>query len=1213
MSHLIHCTCLALLFLICAPSHGQIEYHTPTEVPGIRHAGVLKGLWQDVYSEAYLSGTIDLSWTTPDGEVLQMSLMKSDILSDNYRLTSSQEEASGDLALPLRGWTKDGGKVRLTFAPNFIYGFVEAHGATWWFEPYWFHHEGQIDDRTIIYREQDAIPEYGGTCAAHATPSDLGELVERLEKRSVGLCYEAELAIASDYSMYTKYGSNVNNVQNRNIAVINTVNEAYEGNFNDEIVFEIVEQVVINCSGCDPWTSSTDPGDLLNDFGSWGNNGGFSNNFDVGELWSARNFDGTTIGLAWVSGMCTNFRYHVLEDYTSNGALRKVLTSHEIGHNLSADHAPASDYIMSPTISVTDDWHSNSVTSISSFIHSRRFPLGCLDQCPQTTPPSAAFDVLETDLCEGSLTAFFDRSTDNPSSWIWTMPGAIPSSSTSANPVVSYALPGFYTVSLTVTNAGGSDTETKSNLISVGTHATDIMFYEDFSGGLSSWQLVNPDNNLTWQVRNVPRTMTGTNPVCVRNYNYTTTGQRDGMISPSFSLAGRTDALLYIGYAYATRPGAPTDSLIVYGTKDGGATYQRLAAFGEAGSGNFATHAPSSSLFEPSAVEDWCVLNGNCLEIDLSPFIGETNVQVKIENYNNRGNNLYVDFVAVKADCYNLVPPSAAFDADVTEGCAPLQVQYEDLSTGAPTSWLWIMDGADPTTSMDQNPSVVYHAAGDFSTQLHVMNAAGTDQLELNNYIHVLDIPQVNFDYFVNGLEVNFINRTPGNGNTYLWDFGDGDISSDASPSHTYGSSGVYQVNLIVENMCGSSNLPALLMLGEAPVADFSWTETDSCEGAEVMFSDLSTGDDLIYAWQFMGGIPATSAEPNPVVRYPTAGSYDVSLTVSNALGSDLKTYAQIIEIGAAPQADFDLGYNGYRTIRPIYTGSAYDSIQWYFGDGSSSNLPSPTHSYDQDSLLNGYDITLIVYNSCGADTAMEGLYMTELPFDVTYPDLNNACIGVNLDFSAQTFDQVYWTFEGATPNSSDQAQVSVVYYNGGQYSVELIAIGDMDTFYYESQVTVHETPLADFIIEDSVLIDQSVLADGIEWYVDGVFVSTDEVYTLDSFGEYIITLVAENLCGRDTFTMITNWSSVANRTISTSDAMRLFPNPSDGSFTLTFDAPQTNVLMKMFDMSAHLVHSVSTESTDAINITIDVPDGIYWIEVMSDQGRYIKRLAVQQ
>ncbi|MEP6594752.1 MAG: PKD domain-containing protein [Ginsengibacter sp.] len=80
-----------------------------------------------------------------------------------------------------------------------------------------------------------------------------------------------------------------------------------------------------------------------------------------------------------------------------------------------------------------------------------------------------------------------------------------------------------------------------------------------------------------------------------------------------------------------------------------------------------------------------------------------------------------------------LSQPNADFSATPVVGCAPLLVQFTDLSTGNPTSWKW--DLGNGTTSTVQNPSVAYFTSGQFSIKLIAINSSGSDTIIKNQFI----------------------------------------------------------------------------------------------------------------------------------------------------------------------------------------------------------------------------------------------------------------------------------------------------------------------------------------------------------------------------------------------------------------------------------------------------------------------------------------------
>ncbi len=85
----------------------------------------------------------------------------------------------------------------------------------------------------------------------------------------------------------------------------------------------------------------------------------------------------------------------------------------------------------------------------------------------------------------------------------------------------------------------------------------------------------------------------------------------------------------------------------------------------------------------------------------------------------------------------------ADFSADNLSGCAPLVVNFSDLSTGTPNSWRWELGNG--TNSVLQNPSVIYMNAGVYSVKLVVRNANGRDSITRTQYIRVFANPSVVF------------------------------------------------------------------------------------------------------------------------------------------------------------------------------------------------------------------------------------------------------------------------------------------------------------------------------------------------------------------------------------------------------------------------------------------------------------------------------------
>ncbi len=535
-------------------------------------------------------------------------------------------------------------EVALTIADGFLYGFINDGEET-----YFIQSEGDYikDSKNyILYNVKDAKdPEHAscGVTGSHHLKKDTDSNANQSEFL---VCKKVPYAIANDYSMFTKYGS-VANVENRNIGIVNNVNVNYTGSFNDDLELEIVEQVVISTAGGDPWTSSTDSGELLDDFTAWGPTG-FSATHADGSLWSDRDFDGGTIGLAWVGSVCTANRYNVLEDFNSNAQLIRVLTAHEIGHNFDALHdAAGSSFIMAPSVANVTQWSSASINAINSYVAS----VSCLPTCG---PPVADFEVNESNICPGQEVQFTDLSSGVPTGWSWSFPGGSPSSSSDQNPSVTYNTVGTYNVTLTSSNSDGNDSETKNGYIVVSTSGTQILLSEDFENGAPDWTVDNPDGATTWILTTSGTGNGGAVKAAMDNYNYNAAGQIDWLISPVVDLSNASDALLEIEHAYARYNASFADQLEIRISTDGGSTFPTTLFTGnEDGSGNFATAPDNTSLFLPANASDWCFdsSNNNCASIDLSSYAGQSNVVIGIVNITGYGNTMFVDNVSITASC----------------------------------------------------------------------------------------------------------------------------------------------------------------------------------------------------------------------------------------------------------------------------------------------------------------------------------------------------------------------------------------------------------------------------------------------------------------------------------------------------------------------------------------------------------------------------------
>lgn len=1049
-----------------------------------------------------------------DNNQHEIQLAQNDLIADNYSVRTPGGLARTETAIPADGYTETGARVALTLASDFLYGsWSNSEEERIFVEPLRFHDKLADRDEFIIYYSKDVLDTTRGSCGVTAEHHIHGEKRKGApSEMESNQCLEVEIALAADYLMFQKYGS-VQDVENRNIGVMNDVQTNYTGEFDYDLIYEIVEQFVSDCSSCDPWTSSTDPGTLLNSFTNWAPTG-FNATHDVGQLWSDRNFNGGTIGLAWVSVICTGNRYNICEDFSNNSELIRVLSAHELGHNFSLVHdAGGSGFIMAPSVNNSNDWSNNSVNDMNDYL-----PRPCLDECQLL--PVADFGIVNTDVCDGSDVYFYSLASGPVEEHDWSFPGGSPSSSDEEFPVVTYNNPGTYSVTLTVTGNGEEDTQTQNAVINVGPNGETVLWYQDFESGIDDWIIENETNN-GWDITSATDGSTyGTEALWVDNFNSGPTNNED-LKSPVFSLEGYDEATLHLDYAYCRKNGT-SDSLIISVSTDGGATFTQVAGYFETGSGNYATTFNSGNPLVPSEPDQWCLsgIGNDCLEIPISGFAQEPNVQVRVRNKSLGGNNLYVDRIWLTTDCYELFPPEADFTSDVTEGCATFVVQYEDLSNGVVDQYNWFFPGGTPSTSTEANPEVIYTERGVYDVELTVSNAVGQDVAFKSGYIIVEDVPEPDFSFSVFGREVAFLNTTP-NGLAYEWDFGDGITSTEENPTHTYAFDGDYNVVLTATNQCGTAEIEKVVTIDANPQAEFEASNTTVCAGEDVTFDASTSINADGFSWTFDGGTPSTATGENPVITYEETGLFDVTLIVVNNFGSDTITKVDYIEVLPNPVADFDFTADEL-LVEFTNQSSNYDDLSWFFGDGSTSSEENPSHTYAEAGT---YDVTLIASSaSCGSDTLVQEIQVDEgVQADIAWDGETTGCTPFTVNFEglpsdAETFS---WTFAGGEPATSTEANPEVMYSEAGTYTVTLIVTqdGDADTSTLIDLVEVNEGPTASFDISVSGRelegLNTSTNYDGQLWsFGDGGESSEQNpTYTYSSDGQFTVELTVWNEC----------------------------------------------------------------------------------------------------
>ncbi|MCX9079734.1 MAG: PKD domain-containing protein, partial [Candidatus Methanoperedens sp.] len=237
----------------------------------------------------------------------------------------------------------------------------------------------------------------------------------------------------------------------------------------------------------------------------------------------------------------------------------------------------------------------------------------------------------------------------------------------------------------------------------------------------------------------------------------------------------------------------------------------------------------------------------------------------------------------------SLPRPVAAFVESPSSGQSPLTVRFFNQSTGSISSSSW--NFGDGTTSSAVSPVYTFNRPGIYTVTLTVSGLGGSSNVARQIIVQSASAPVAAFvadKYSGNApLTVQFTSQSTGGINAYRWDFGDGTVSAEANPLHTYTNVGAYNVILTVSGPGGSSLVTRQITVQNPsvppPTAAFTANPISGVVPVTIQFTNRSTGNITNYNWNFGDG--TLSAETNPTNIYAYPGTYTITLIASGPGG----------------------------------------------------------------------------------------------------------------------------------------------------------------------------------------------------------------------------------------------------------------------------------------------------------------------------------------
>ena len=355
----------------------------------------------------------------------------------------------------------------------------------------------------------------------------------------------------------------------------------------------------------------------------------------------------------------------------------------------------------------------------------------------------------------------------------------------------------------------------------------------------------------------------------------------------------------------------------------------------------------------------------------------------------------------------------------------------------------------------DTNPTHTYSGYETFTVEMVATNLCGitdTVTVDITLVCPYTNLPVASFLYMQDSLTVSFMN-TSTDADNYIWYFGDEAIilppplggNTEENPSHTYASDTIYTVTLIASNSCGyTDTLYYIIDLNcnaNAPVALFNYTNNNFT----VSFANNSS-DAVAYKWFFGDEIlPADGdTSSNPVHAYQSAGTYNAVLIAYNQCGvTDTLTTSVCVALN--PVAEFtnetdnlSIGLRNESTNAVSYT--------WYFGDGETSTIFEPIHTY---AFYGTYAISLVAANTCGITDSVSTTVTIVCPGTMPVSSFNYSRTGMTLTFNntstnAASYKWLFGDESSATWDNATSGQHQThTYTQFGTYFVLMTALNE--------------------------------------------------------------------------------------------------------------------------------------------------------------------------
>ena len=611
--------------------------------------------------------------------------------------------------------------------------------------------------------------------------------------------------------------------------------------------------------------------------------------------------------------------------------------------------------------------------------------------------------------CGPLIIEFKDQSIGNPLSWKWDLGnGTI---STLQNPVGIYYNQGSYTIKLTIKNASGFDSLTKTSYITL------------YANPQANFAVSSTQGCYPLSVKFLANSKAGSGIITDYLWDF-----GDGNIfsgdNPEhiYTFQGTFNGSLKIINSYGCVNTLTKNKLI--NTSDGVNAQFSISSM------NVCT-SPASVYFKNSST------GSGTLSYEWN-FGNKTTSTAAIPTSNFTSGSYNVILIAKSAGgCVDTasslikvsIPIASITNTNVN--CSNQTIQFSNSSSPAPISNKWYF--GDGSTSSDFTTNKIYAKPGTYKVKLVNIFAAGCMDSTTKN-ITIVAGPLLSFAAndtvrCIAPLNVKFTNKTLGNAENYLWNFGDGATSQEVSPDHIYTTQGSYTVKLTAINSNGCENflekenfinikpieISNILNLQDSGCLPFKINPTVSVNANMPMNS---------YKWDFGDG--STSQDAKPSHTYTEEGIFTIKTSIETAEGCTSSYISNNrVFVGHKPKAGFTPLLDTicpYKKVKVTNTSTngPITSLSWNFGD-IQDFASGEIYLYDPHDT--GYlTVTLVALNYGCSDTLIRKALYAVPPFAsfLITQNCNNKSLVNFKDRSIADLKHMYDFGDGKTDTSKN-------------------------------------------------------------------------------------------------------------------------------------------------------------------------------------------------